>query len=81
VLDCSASGKTPDHAVALVGYEHNVTMPDKGQWNVFVLKNSWGTGWGDKGYIRLRECSGLPKQKNVGAANMFRSKLLLPRRF
>ena len=28
------------HAVALVGY-----TPDR-----FIVRNSWGTGWGDKGF-------------------------------
>ena len=28
------------HAIALVGY-----TPDR-----FIVRNSWGTGWGDKGF-------------------------------
>ena len=33
----------PDHAVALVGYTKEC----------FLMKNSWGTDWGEKGYGRL----------------------------
>ena len=33
-----------NHAVLLVGYE------DNGNW---IVKNSWGTGWGEAGYIKL----------------------------
>ena len=34
-----------NHAVVLMGYEE-----DGDYW---ILKNSWGTGWGESGYIRL----------------------------
>jgi len=33
------------HAVILVGYD------DGGQY--FIVKNSWGTGWGESGYFRI----------------------------
>jgi C1A family cysteine protease len=40
-LDDYKSGKTRGgHAVALVGYRSDR----------FIVRNSWGTGWGDKGY-------------------------------
>ena len=34
-----------DHAILLVGYN------DAGQY--FIVKNSWGTGWGEAGYFRI----------------------------
>jgi len=39
--------KQPNHAVAVVGYG---TQGGKKYWKV---QNSWGTGWGDKGYILM----------------------------
>lgn len=36
-----------DHAVVLVGYYDDPTMPTGGYW---VIKNSWGTGEGNRGY-------------------------------
>lgn len=33
------------HAVLVVGYEHNR----------FIVRNSWGTSWGDRGYFYLPE--------------------------
>ncbi len=41
---------TVNHAVALVGWNDDVG-PDNGYW---ILKNSWGTGWGESGYMRIR---------------------------
>jgi len=38
--DYNASSTRGGHAVALVGY-----TPDR-----FIVRNSWGTGWGDKGF-------------------------------
>lgn len=40
---CPETG-TVDHTVALVGY-----TPD-----YWIVRNSWGTTWGEKGYIRLK---------------------------
>ena len=38
---CSTS--TIDHTVTVVGYGDNY----------FIVKNSWGTSWGEKGYIKM----------------------------
>lgn len=36
--------KTINHYILVVGYE------DTGNW---IIKNSWGTSWGDSGHIKL----------------------------
>lgn len=41
----SGCGTNLDHGVALVGYDTNQKY--------FILRNSWGTGWGEKGYMRI----------------------------
>ena len=43
--DCNPA--TLDHGVLLVGYNSEHELP------YFILKNSWGTSWGDKGYMLI----------------------------
>ncbi|HEV8503900.1 MAG TPA: C1 family peptidase [Chitinophagaceae bacterium] len=38
------------HAVPLIGYIDDATQPGGG---VFIVQNSWGTGWGYKGYFYM----------------------------
>ncbi|HOP48842.1 MAG TPA: C1 family peptidase [Desulfobacteraceae bacterium] len=61
-IDCP--GKLPDfpecyytptnHAVALVGWDDNGGDKDDGYW---ILRNSWGTSWGEEGYMRIKYTS------------------------
>jgi C1A family cysteine protease len=49
VFDSTSCGTSLDHAVALVGYGS-----DAGQ-DYFILRNSWGTTWGESGYMRIAD--------------------------
>ena len=54
------SGTT--HGVSLVGWDDN---PPEGGGGCWILRNEWGTGWGENGYMRIRYFSA---QVNTAAA-------------
>lgn len=39
-----------DHAIALVGWDDT---PPEGGGGCWILRNSWGEGWGEDGYMRI----------------------------
>lgn len=43
-----------DHAVALIGWNDT---PGDGGMGTWILRNSWGTGWGEDGYMQIRYTS------------------------
>ena len=45
---CTISSSNLNHVLTVVGYGKDNGRP------FWLLKNSWGTSWGEKGYMRLQ---------------------------
>jgi len=58
VIESNSCGTNLDHGVLAVGYDSNPANKDKPHWKV---KNSWGAGWGDKGYVKILKQGGKTK--------------------
>ena len=59
-IKCPQDASSLNHAVLLVGY---------GTYNnseYFLLKNSWGTTWGEDGFMRIQNT-----QTGLGTSGMF----------
>ena len=57
IIDKTSDECSPNkmnHAVTLVGYEHD-NASNKDYW---IVKNSYGTDWGEKGYFRIKRGDG-----------------------
>lgn len=49
---CNNGQEDLDHGVLVVGYGTNSTTDGK-QMDYWIVKNSWGEGWGERGYVRM----------------------------
>ena len=54
------TGQLTNHAVLLVGYGHDTQLGE----DYWIIKNSWGTAWGEDGFFRYtRENAGELKKE------------------
>lgn len=53
MFTADSCGTKLDHAVAVVGY--GAEADGSGGGGYWIIKNSWGTTWGDGGYMKLEK--------------------------
>ncbi|CAF3280247.1 unnamed protein product [Rotaria socialis] len=52
--NCPTRRQDMDHAMAVVGYGYDDALKS----SYWIIKNSWGTKWGEQGYLRLAKDAG-----------------------
>jgi len=52
IFNASTCGTRLDHATNVVGWGSS------GKTDYWIMRNSWGTRWGERGYMRLEIVSG-----------------------
>jgi len=52
IFNSTACGTRKDHATDVVGWGSSAGT------DYWIMRNSWGTSWGEKGYMRLEIVSG-----------------------
>lgn len=62
--DLDTCTREVDHAMLLVGYGEE--EPEEGGREFWVLKNTWGTTWGEAGYMRMLRRGGGEARVDVG---------------
>lgn len=60
----SGCGPLLDHAVALEGYNNTASTP------YWIVRNSWGSSWGQSGYILLGQGDGASRVPKAGVCGI-----------
>ena len=58
-------GQNANHAMLIVGYGQETNKKTGKVTRYWIARNSWGTGWGEKGYVRMKRGSGKKGKRGV----------------
>ena len=53
IINYKTEAINPDHAVVVVGYGNEYIENTNKNYNYWLIRNSWGTEWGEKGYAKV----------------------------
>lgn len=52
-ISCTNSIFQENHAITIVGYDYTIDSYTKSEIPYWIVRNSWGTKWGDYGYAKV----------------------------
>lgn len=58
-------GQNANHAMLIVGYGQETDRKSGKVTRYWIARNSWGIGWGEKGYVRMKRGSGKKGKRGV----------------
>mmetsp|Transcript_25842 Transcript_25842/g.46793 ORF Transcript_25842/g.46793 Transcript_25842/m.46793 type:complete len:659 (-) Transcript_25842:1518-3494(-) len=64
IFDSPHCDQRPNHALLIVGYGQDI-LDNGTKVKYWIARNSWGKGWGEEGYVRIKRGSGKVGQKGV----------------
>ena len=65
IITSTSCGTEPNHAVLAVGYGKT---EGNNPTEYYIIKNSWGTSWGESGYLRIQRNRNICGIANFGGA-------------
>lgn len=65
IFDSKKCGQDANHAMLIVGYGEETHSRTGKATKYWIARNSWGTGWGEHGYVRMRRGTGKKGKRGV----------------
>jgi hypothetical protein len=53
IYDYPSCTTAANHMITIVGWDDSISQPLSGGTGAWIVKNSWGTGWGNSGYFYM----------------------------